>query len=226
MARITRVIVPSLPHHIVQRGNRRQPTFFCAQDYRLYVAVMRDSCERMRVEVWGYCLMPNHAHLIMVPRSADDLRRAIGEAHRRYTNAVNKREGWRGHLWQGRFFSCAMDERYTLAAARYVEMNPVRAGLVKKPEKYPWSSARAHLLGRDDQLVKVQPLLARVANWSSFLHDGDPSEIRDQLRKHETTGRPLGSDAFVASLERLLRRPLKARGPGRARGIRAERTRP
>jgi putative transposase len=158
--------------------------------------------------------MPNHAHLIAVPGTCDGLRRAIGEAHRRYTLKVNLREGWQGYLWQGRFRSFVMDERYTLAAARYVELNPVRAGLVARAEDYPWSSARGHLLGRDDGLVKVAPLLKRVDDWRAFLSAGTRRELAGELRKHETTGRPLGSEEFVERLEDELDRPLRPRKPG------------
>ena len=129
MSRIARVIAPGYPHHLTQRGNRRLPTFFCDDDYHEYLALMAERCDECDVAVWAYCLLPNHVHLIAVPAEADSLRRAVGEAHRRYTRYVNFREGWRGHLWQGRFASFVMDERYLLAAARYVEMNPVRAGL-------------------------------------------------------------------------------------------------
>jgi putative transposase len=157
--------------------------------------------------------MPNHSHLIAVPESEAALRLAIGEAHRRYTAAVNKREGWTGHLWQGRFASFAMDARYTLAAARYVELNPVRAGLVSNACWYPWSSARAHMTGRDDGLVTVAPLLDRVENWAQFL--GIAGEDDGALRKHASTGRPLGDDAFVDELEAALGRPLRPRKAGR-----------
>ena len=109
--------------------------------------------------------MPNHVHLIVVPQSAESLRRAIGEAHRRYTWWINFREGWRGHPWQGRFASFVMDEDHLLTAARYVELNPVCAGLVQAPSRYRWSSAAAHLKGRDDALVQVAPLLQMVPNW-------------------------------------------------------------
>lgn len=161
MPRIARVVAPGFPHHVTQRGNRRQRTFFCDQDYQAYLALMGDWCSRCGVQVWGYCLMPNHVHLIAVPDSQDSLRRGIGEAHRRYTRRVNFRKRWRGHLWQGRFASYVMDEHYLLATARYVEMNPVRAGLVRRPGRYRWSSAAAHLKGRDDSLVRVRPLLNR-----------------------------------------------------------------
>lgn len=118
----------------------------------------------MDVKVWAYCLMPNHVHLIVVPRSEDGLRKAIGEAHRRYTRHINFREKWRGHLWQGRFSSFPMDEAYLLTAARYVELNPVRARLVQNPSDYPWSSTQAHISRKNDILVKTSPLLTRVAD--------------------------------------------------------------
>ena len=155
MPRIARVVVPGYPHHVTQRGNRRQQTFFCDEDYGAYLELMAEWCQRYGVEIWAYCLMPNHAHLIAVPDSQDGLRRAIGEAHRRYTRRVNFREKWRGHLWQGRFASFVLDDYHLFAATRYVERNPVRAGLVDRPEDYHWSSAAAHLAGQDDRLVKV-----------------------------------------------------------------------
>ena len=157
--------------------------------------------------------MPNHVHLIAVPQDEQGLARAIGEAHRRYTRRVNFREGWRGHLWQERFASFPMDETYLLAAARYVEMNPVHAGLVKRPEDYPWSSARAHIEGRDDSLVKVAPLLEIVGDWRTFL-DIPATDDPDLLRRHERTGRPLGGETFVERLEAELKRTLRPQKPG------------
>ncbi|MEW5980395.1 MAG: transposase, partial [Acidobacteriota bacterium] len=144
MARLARVIAPGVPHHVTQRGNRRQQTFFCDDDYREYIALVSEWCAKHCVRIWAWCLMPNHVHLIAVPSSPESLARAIGEAHRRYTRRINFRENWRGHLWQERFASFPLDENYLLAAARYVEMNPVAAGLVAHPGEYPWSSARAH----------------------------------------------------------------------------------
>jgi putative transposase len=158
MARLARVVVPGIPHHLTQRGNRRQATFFSDDDYHLYRTLMAEWCARCGVAVWAYCLMPNHTHLIVVPDSETGLRHAIGEAHRRYTRHVNVRQGWRGHLWRGRFASFPVDESYLFVAARYVELNPVKAGLVATPEAHPWSSAAAHLSGKDDALVKAVPL--------------------------------------------------------------------
>ena len=168
MARLARLVIPGLPHHVTQRGNRRQPTFFNNGDYAAYLELMADWCREQGVEIRSYCLMPNHVHLIAVPKTADGLRRAIGEAHRRYTRRVNFREQWRGYLWQGRFASFLVDEPHLLAAARYVELNPVRAKLVERARQWPWSSAKVHLSGRDDRLVKVAPLLAMVGDWKAF----------------------------------------------------------
>jgi len=214
MARLARVVAPGLPHHITQRGNRRQQTFLCDEDYRSYLELMGQWCGAHQVEIWAYCLMPDHVHLIAVPQSADGLRRAIGEAHRRYTRMVNFREGWRGHLWQGRFSSFVLDERYVLTAARYVELNPVRAGLISAPSRYPWSSALAHVRGRDDTLVRVKPLLQLVPDWRRFLTRVIREEDLKLLRAHEHTGRPLGDEAFLASLEQNLGRILRRQKPG------------
>ena len=215
MARMARVVVAGMAHHVTQRGNRRQRTFFRKDDYQAYIELMAEWCGRCGVGVWGYCLMPNHVHLIVVPETEDGLRRAIGEAHRRYTRRVNFREGWRGHLWQGRFASFVMDEPYLLACARYVERNPVRAGLCARAGDYPWSSAAAHLAGKDDGLVRVRPLLELVPRWGRHL-SGDPDEetVR-RLRRHEGTGRPLGGERFLQRVEKIVGRLLRPQRPGR-----------
>ena len=218
MARLARVVAPGLPHHITQRGNRRQDSFFNDDDYRVYLDLMAEWCARCGVAVWAYCLMPNHVHLIAVPETEAALGLAIGEAHRRYTRRINFREGWRGHLWQGRFASFPMDERHLLAAARYVELNPVRAGITKRPEDYAWSSARAHLAGRDDRLVKAGPLLDMVGDWAAFLAGGLGEDEGNVLRKHERSGRPLGGAGFIERLETELGRSLKMGKPGPKRG--------
>ncbi len=214
MARIARVIATGIPHHITQRGNRRMPTFFRDEDYQAYLALMSEWCGKCGVEIWAYCLMPNHVHLVAVPETEDGLRRAIGEAHRRYSRMINFRENWRGHLWQGRFASFPMDETYLLAAARYVEMNPVRAGLVADAGLWPWSSTRAHIDGKDDQLVKVAPLLEMAGDWRIFLAGAEEVEQVNSIRKHERTGRPLGGENFVARMESSLDRLLKRGKPG------------
>lgn len=214
MARLARLVIPGLPHHITQRGNRRQQTFFNDEDYAAYIELMAQWCREEGVEIWSYCLMPNHVHLIAVPKTEDGLRRAIGEAHRRYTRRINFREKWRGYLWQGRFASFIMDEPYLLAAARYVELNPVHAKLVEHARQWPWSSAKAHLKGRDDRLVKVKPLLAMVGDWKAFLRSAVAEEELRDLREHGRTGRPLGSSHFLDRLESRVGRVLKRQKPG------------
>jgi putative transposase len=215
MARLARVVVPGVPHHVTQRGNRRQPVFFGDDDYAAYLALLGEGCRAAGVEVWGYCLMPNHVHLILTPGDQDGLRAALGEAHRRYSWRVNSREGWRGYLWQGRFASAPMDEAHLLACARYVELNPVRARLAAEAEAWPWSSARAHLAGRDDAVARVAPLLERAPDWGAFLAAGLGDAEHRAIQGAERTGRPLGSDGFVAGLEQRLGRTLARRKAGR-----------
>jgi putative transposase len=203
-----------MPHLVTQRGNRGQPTFFCEEDYAAYLELMGQWCKERGVAIWAYCLMPNHVHLIAVPSSEDGLRRAIGEAHRRYTRRVNFREQWRGYLWQGRFASFVVDKPYLLAAARYVELNPVRAKLAVTPSKYPWSSARAHLKAKDDCLVRVRPLLKIAGNWRSLLTRALSEEELEEFRAHARTGRVLGDDNFQKRLEKKLGRVLRRQKPG------------
>jgi len=214
MARLARVVAPGIPHHVTQRGNRRQTVFFGDDDYAAYRALLAEGCRAAGVAVWAYCLMPNHVHLILVPSDADGLRAALGETHRRYTRHVNQREGWRGYLWQGRFASSPMDEAHLLACARYVELNPVRAQLARRARDWRWSSARAHLAGKDDALVRVRPLLVLAPDWPGFLAAGLSPEDREAIRAGERTGRPLGSPRFVARLEKRLARPLARQKPG------------
>jgi len=213
MARLARVVVPGHPHHITQRGNRRQQTFFSDTDYQLYKELLASWCAREGVEIWAYCLMPNHVHLVATPHRAQALAAAIGEAHRRYTRAINFGHGWRGYLWQGRFASVVLDGPHLLAAVRYVEQNPVRAGLCRQAWKYPWSSAAAHVAGRDDELVKTEPLRGLVPDWRAYVQRECSHAELQTMRQHERTGRPLGTEAFVRRLESLLGRPLF---PGKA----------
>ena len=216
MARFARVVVPDLPHHVTQRGNRRAPIFFEPGDEAVYLRMLADQLKKTGVAVWAYCLMPNHVHLVLVPRDETGLARGLGEAHRRYTSFINARQGWVGHLFQSRFASVVMDERHLLTAIRYVALNPVRAGLASRAEDWAWSSARAHLAGQDDGLVQVRPLLDRVEDVAAHL-DASLATDRDfaSLRQAETTGRPLGAAQFVANLETRLGRQLTPRPAGR-----------
>jgi putative transposase len=215
MPRLARIIVPELPHHITQRGNRRQKTFFSDDDYRTYLQFLAEYCFANSVAIWAYCLMPNHVHLILNPRTPSGLATALSETHRRYSRAINFRQGWRGFLWQGRFASFPMDGDHVLAAAQYVELNPVRARLVPTPEAWPWSSTKAHLTAKPDGICDPQPLLELEPNWLGLLAAGIESDAATALRAAERTGRPLGSEQFVKSIERRTGRQLRPRKPGR-----------
>ena len=214
MARLARVVVPGVAHHVTQRGNRRQTVFFSDDDYRAYLRLLSEGCKSAGVEVWGLCLMPNHVHLILTPSDEGGLRNALAEAHRRYSWRVNQRENWRGFLWQGRFSSAPMDQKHLLACARYVELNPVRAKLVERPEQWQWSSIHAHLAGKDDGLVTSGPLLGLAEDWAGFLGAGLAVEDHRAIQGAERTGRPLGSKEFVAELEGKLGRTLQKEKPG------------
>ena len=203
MSRKARIVIPNIPHHVTQRGNRRQNTFFSDTDCRIYRRFMASWCAKQQVEIWCYCLMPNHIHLIAVPKMEYSLHRAIGEAHRRYTLYVNEKKNWKGYLWQGRFASFPMDESHLLAAARYIELNPVRSGLVKNPSEYPWSSCKAHLSDREDLLVKKKALLDLFPDWEDLLKGHLSNEDIQTIEKHEKTGRPLGNEMFIEKVELL-----------------------
>ena len=214
MARLARVVAPGYPHHVTQRGNRRQPTFFEKTDYQLYLDLLAEWCPKHGVRIWAYCLMPNHVHLVAVPSEKQSLALAIGEVYRRYTRAINFRMGWRGHLWQGRFESAAMDENHLLAAVRYIELNPVRARIVKAPQDYRWSSACHHSGMNDDPLVVTSPVKELVADWREFLGGADAAQQAASIRRAQRSGRPLGSTDFVDDLEETLGRKLRKGKPG------------
>jgi REP-associated tyrosine transposase len=165
MSRLARMVVPGLPHHVTQRGNRREAILFEDGDQQIYGDMLAEQLRKYSVEVWAYCLMPNHVHLILTPQGADGMSRALGEAHRRYTNFIHARGRRSGHLFQSRFASVAMDESHLRSAVTYVSLNPVRARLVFRAEDWAWSSARAQLVGEDDSLVSVRPVLDR---WPTF----------------------------------------------------------
>ena len=216
MARLARLVVPGLPHHVTQRGNRRERTFFEEGDYALYRDLLAESSAHARAEVWAYCLMPNHVHIILVPSDEDGLRRTFADLHRRYTGFVNARARTTGHLWQGRYGSVVMDETHLVNAVRYVSLNPVRARLVKRAQDWIWSSTRAHRAGVDDKVVKVAPVLARVGDFAPFLDEPfDEDSAYAALRRAETIGRPVGDADWLKALEEQTGRSLAPAKRGR-----------
>ncbi|MAG95904.1 MAG: transposase [Alphaproteobacteria bacterium] len=217
MARQARIVVPGWPHHVTQRGNRRQRVFFEHRDFQAYRNHLGEACRRFGAAVWAYCLMPNHVHLVLVPDCRAALSRAVGSTHHRYTRRINRRRDWCGHLWQDRFYSTAMDEGHLLAAARYVELNPVRAGLVAKAAEWPWSSARHHLGQSPDELLSPGVLDGLVEDWQAYLRGPEEPQQSQILRHHTRNGWPLGSDQAIASLEQQLGCRLRPRSVGRPR---------
>jgi putative transposase len=214
MARLVRMVVSGLPHHVTQRGNRRESIFLEDGDQEIYRDLLGEQVRKADVEVWAYCLTPNHVHLFLNPRQAHGVGRAVGEAHRRYTNFINARGRWTGHLFQSRFASVAMDESHLISAVCYVSLNPVRARLVARAEDWSWSSVRAHINGADDGLVTVRPGLDRIPHFAEFLSTTEGQDLGD-LRLAEGSGRPVGTADFVTALERLLGRSIARRAPGR-----------
>jgi putative transposase len=220
MARLARLVIPDVPHHITQRGNRRQPVFFSDEDYGVYRDLVAAACAANRVSCIAWCLMPNHVHLILQPKDPDGLRAALADAHRRYSRRINFAHGWTGYLWQGRFASYPMEPAHLMAAVRYVELNPVRAGLAERAEEWPWSSARAHVAGRKDGLTDLTALAGLHRNWRAMLRHGlEAGDLGDEeeeaIERQLRTGRPRGGEAFVEALEQRTGRALKRRKPGR-----------
>lgn len=222
MARLPRIIVPGVPHHVTQRGNRRQRVFLEEGDYALYKDWLSVSCQENGVAVWSYCLMPNHVHLILVPSDEIGLSRAVGETHRRYSAYINARLRVTGHLFQGRFGSVAMDESHLMAAFRYVAMNPVKAKLVASAVEWLWSSTPAHFKGEDDGLVVVKPFLDRVEQLGDFLDVRPNAELEAALTKGQSIGRPLMGDQALEELEKKLGRLLRPGKRGRPSSPRKE----
>ena len=217
MPRGPRFTVPGLLHHVTHRGNRRQRTFFADRDYRLYTRYLAEACAATGTAVWAWCLMPNHVHLVLVPSVEGGLSAVLHRTQGRYARALNAREQWVGQLWQGRFASFFMDGRYLLACARYVELNPVRAGLVSRAADWPWSSAGAHLGGRGDPLTDPAPLLERWPDWRAVLEAGETRRRLAAIRSSERSGRPLGSRSFLERVGRETGLPLLAARRGRVR---------
>jgi putative transposase len=197
MPRTARFVVPGLPHHVTQRANRRQRVFFSDTDYRLYGNLLARACAAADTEIWAWCLMPNHVHLVLVPAASEGLRTALARVHWRYAGHVNEREGWRGHLWQSRFASFPMDEAHLHACVRYVELNPVGAGLAARAEDWPWSSARSHLGWAWDGLTALAPMRARIDDWPAYLGLGLADAEGEAIRAAERTCRPLGAAPFL-----------------------------
>jgi len=211
VARFARAVGVGVAHHITQRGVNRERVFFTEGDRRTYLDWLAEHAAHARLRILAYCLMSNHIHLIAVPDERQSLAVAIRRAHSRYSQYLNSRRRRCGHLWQNRFYSCALDEKHLGVALRYVELNPVRAHLVARPEDYEWSSAAAHLHGRQEMPLLDWEFFAQFGGaerWATLL--AEPEELMEirLLQRGTFTGRPVGDADFVSRLEHELGRPL------------------
>jgi putative transposase len=218
MPRIARIVIPGLPHHITQRGNNRQDVFFVKDDYLTYLSILKEESERFGAKIMGYCLMTNHIHLIAIPTNMDSLRKGIGKTHWRYTQYINMLHGRSGHLWQNRFYSCALEEAHLIAAMAYIERNPVRTKMVNRAWQYRWSSANTHVNGKDENGLldlRLWNTLIGSADWAEYLIRNDDKNMLLLLRSNTNRGRPLVSDTFVSKIEKIIGRRIRALPVGR-----------
>lgn len=217
MPRRGRVVFPGVPHHVTQRGNHRERVFFVSGDPAAYLTLLHAYSRRYGLQVLAYCLMPNHIHLIVVPTNLDCMHRVLRAVHSQYAQRVNRMRRITGHLWQGRYGSSAMDVNHFLNAIRYVELNPVHAGLVARAEEFAWSSAAAHCGRRFDPVLEPahrSSLLSGIANWSRWLAEGIPEDFPGHLQDCVRRNLPCGSEEFVAGLEKSARRDLQLKPRG------------
>ncbi len=221
MPRSARIVIPGLPHHITQRGNRKQAVFFRDVDQEVYLSLFAAKCVQFAVSCPGYCLMTTHVHLVANPPVEEALAQVIGTTHLRYTQLLNAREGWKGHLWQNRFFSAPLDEIYRWRVLRYIELNPYRAGMVAAPEDYPWSSAAVHLGLRDAPPWLDMTEWANCwtpGTWRAYLNERTDAETDLTIIRGQTNlCRPIGSQSFIQHLEEQTGRCLHVGQVGRPR---------
>ena len=216
MPRIARAVATGFPHHVTQRGNYRKGVFEKEHDYLLYMEWLVNYGRKYSLKIWAYCLMDNHVHFITVPMEHDSMAKTFNTLHMRYSQHINKRHNVSGHLWQGRFFSCALDEGHLYSGIRYVENNPVRAKITNKADEYRWSSAMSHMHGTVDLVLSNDcPMIETVADWSAYLVEREDGRMTEAIRQNTRTGRPCGGGKFVLRIEELLGRSLNAMPRGR-----------
>jgi putative transposase len=217
MPRIARLVAVNFPYHICQRGNNKGTTFFSDEDFKSYLEILSRYSFKWDLEIWAYCLMSNHIHILAVPKGEQSLAKGIGGTNLVYTQYMNRRYQRSGRLWQNRFFSAIIErETYLWAAARYIERNPVRASLVKRAEDYPWSSARAHVLQTKDRILSGEEWLKanEIDGYREFL-GMEEKNVEDFIRKATSTGRPFGSAEFVGKVGKIVQRSLIPKKAGR-----------
>ena len=219
MPRIARIIATGYPHHITQRGNNRAAVFFDDEDRLTFLRLLTANAKKYHLQVWAYCLMDNHIHLLAVPETESSLAKGIGLTNMMYTQYLNRKLGQSGRIWQNRFFSCVVEnDRYLWAVARYIECNPLKAGLAANAESYLWSSAKAHVAGTTNPLLAASSWLSpkERSDYAEFIRKDD-DEIDNAIRRATRTGRPFASERFIDMLEIHLDQSLKPGKPGRPR---------
>lgn len=220
MPRRARIIVPGYAYHVTQRGNRGQAVFRTDEDRIRYLNLLARYSRRYGLSVWSYCLMTNHVHFTVRGDEPFSLSRGIGITQMCYTQWFNKRYGLSGHLWTSRYYSTPLDEHHLWCAVRYVELNPVRARMVQRPEDYPWSSARAHVRKVPDPVLSPsRPFPGAMNEWAAFLATGLTPEEETRIRRNTYRGLPSGSGEFVSQLEVKLSCSLVLRPRGRPRKL-------
>jgi len=216
MARLARSTVIGYPHQVTQAGNYGQRVFEAEADFRHYIDWLRECVDRYSVEIWAYCLMPNHVHYVCVPMADGGLARTFNALHMKYAQYFHARKGVTGHLWRARFLSCILDDASVFEEIRFIENNPVRAGIVGRAEDYPWSSARHHVLGAPDPVIRNGCFLkGRIDDWRAYLADRGDEPVLRRTWQSLKTGRPAGEESFVRGLEVIMGRKLAAAPRGR-----------
>lgn len=209
-----RIVIPEVPHHVTQRGNRRQRVFFGDEDKAFYKRLLLKYSKEAQVAIWAYCIMDNHVHVVAVPSNERGLARTFGNTHKFYTKTINERHEWKGYLWQGRFSSFPMDDGYLYNAVRYIETNPVRAKLARNAREWKFSSAKAHIEKSYDPLLQPSPLEKAISDWEAYLQSSLPKSTLQEFRVHAKSGLPLGSEEFLQRLEKITGFPMTPKKPG------------
>lgn len=193
MPRPLRIFYPGVPHHIVQRGCKRQKIFFDDHDYEYYLKQLGDHLSIYEVEIWTYCLMPNHIHLVLLPNDETSISKVVGLTHKKYSLYLNQKMDWKGTLWESRFKSYGMDEIHTFYALKYVERNPITANIVEKADEYKWSSAKFHIKNESNKYVKLaNPYWESTSQWKEYISEPTKKELEKLFEKHERSGDFLG----------------------------------
>jgi len=226
MARLPRLSLPGIPQHVLQRGHNHLPSFFHSDDYELYLEYLSDAVEKYRVVVHAYCLMPNHVHLLMTPEEKYGISRVLQDLGRRYVRQINIQYQRCGTLWEGRYHACLIeDSDYLLKTYRYIERNPVRAGLANHPQDYNWSSYHSNARGRPSYLITPHSNYLKLGEtaedrryvYERFVTSGESRRFLQMIQEATQSNRVLGNDQFLYEVEAELSVRVRKRNPGRPR---------